>query len=131
MTAMAEEERGGPETRERHPAEGEWRADPLARSLHSRLDEEIRAPQEDYDEERATELCAALCRNLLGDFAPAVLLLSAAERHRVQALVAHIHTLFDFARQHGVEGERLAQINRSPWRPRSRGRRWDSPFSSP
>src|SRR5439155_26703030 len=53
-----------------------------------------------------------LCRGLLADFAPAVLLLSAEERRRVQALVAYIHTLFDFARQHGVEGERLAQINR-------------------
>jgi hypothetical protein len=103
---------GEPETSERHPAEGEWRADPLGRSLHSRLDQEIRAPEEDFDEERAAELCAALCRSLLGDFAPAVLLLSAEERRRVQALVAHIHTLFDFARQHGVEGERLAQINR-------------------
>jgi hypothetical protein len=103
---------GEPETRERHPAEGEWRADPLGRSLHSRLDQEIRAPAEDYDEERATELCAGLCRGLLGDFAPALLLLAAPERRRVQALVAYVHTLFDFARQHGVEGERLAQINR-------------------
>jgi phytoene/squalene synthetase len=108
----AAEERGEPETRERHPAEGEWRADPLGRSVHSRLDQEIRAPAEDYDEERAAELCAGLCRGLLGDFAPALLLLAGDERRRVQALVAYIHTLFDFARQHGVEGERLAQINR-------------------
>jgi phytoene/squalene synthetase len=101
-----------PETREQPPGDGQWRADALARSLHSRLDREIRNPAEDYDEERATELCAGLCRGLLGDFSPALLLLSAAERRRVQALVAYSHTLFDFARQHGVEGERLAQINR-------------------
>ena len=106
------DEPGEPATREQHPAQGEWRADPLARSLHSRLDQEIRAPGEDYDEERATALCAALCRGLLGDFSPALLLLSAAERRRVQALIAYTHTLFDFARQRGIEGERLAQINR-------------------
>jgi phytoene/squalene synthetase len=106
------DEPGAPATRERHPADGEWRADSLARSQHSRLDQEIRAPAEDHDEERAAALCAALCRGLLGDFAPALLLLSAAERRRVQAFVAYAHTLFDFARQHGVEGERLAQINR-------------------
>jgi phytoene/squalene synthetase len=101
-----------PEAREQHPGEGEWRADPLARSLHSRLDQEVRPPAEDFDEERAAELCAALCRGLLGDFSPALLLLSTEERRRVQALVAYTHTLFDFARQSGVEGERLAQINR-------------------
>ena len=34
------------------------------------------------------------------------------DRERVQTLAAYAYTLFDFARQHGVEGERLAQINR-------------------
>ena len=101
-----------PESREEHPASESWRADALARSGHSRLTEEMRAPQEDFDEQRAEEVCGEICRGVLGDFAPALLLLSALERQRVQALLSYTHTLFDFARQHGVEGERLAQINR-------------------
>ncbi|HYU32378.1 MAG TPA: hypothetical protein VEW48_09455 [Thermoanaerobaculia bacterium] len=96
---------------EERPSGGEWRADALERSGHSRLAGELRAPQDDFDEQRAEEICGAICRNLLGDFAPALLLLSAVERQRVQALLAYTHTLFDFARQHGVEGEKLAQIN--------------------
>jgi phytoene/squalene synthetase len=99
-------------TEEQHPSGEEWRADALARSGHSRLAEELRAPQDDFDEQRAEAVCGDICRGLLGDFAPALLLLSALERQRVQALLAYTHTLFDFARQHGVEGERLAQINR-------------------
>ena len=98
--------------REQPPAGGSWRADALARSGHSRLGEEIRPPQEDLDEDRSHEVCATICRNLLGDFTPALLLLSAAERRRAQAFLAYTFTLFDFARQRGVEGERLAQINR-------------------
>src|SRR5262245_65215795 len=90
----------------------DWRADSRARSHHSRLDAEIRRPAEDFDEEKAAALCAEITRNLLGDFAPALLLLPAPERRRVQALLAYASTLFDFARQRGVEGERLAQINR-------------------
>lgn len=82
------------------------------RSPHSRLDQEIRRPDEDFDEERALELCAEVARNLLGDFAPALVLLPVYDRQRVQTLLAYTFTLFDFARQHGVEGERLAQINR-------------------
>jgi hypothetical protein len=100
---------------DRHPGgpDGEsWRADALARSQHSRLDREVRPPGEDFDEERALELCAEVARNLLGDFAPALLLLPAHDRERVQTLLAYAFTLFDFARQRGVEGERLAQINR-------------------
>lgn len=98
--------------REQHPAGEEWRADAFARSQHSRLDEEVRRPEGDFDEQKALELCGEVCRNLLGDFAPALLLLSSLERQRVQTLLAFAHTLFDFARQHGVEGEKLAQINR-------------------
>ena len=98
--------------REERPAGEEWRADSLARSRHSRLDAEIRRPAEDFDEEKAAALCAEITRNLLGDFAPVLLLLPAGERRRVQALLAYAATLFDFARQRGVEGERLAQINR-------------------
>lgn len=94
------------------PAGEEWRADALARSPHSRLDQEVRRPDEDFDEERALALCAEITRQLLGDFAPALMLLPAPERQRVQALLAYTFTLFDFARQRSAEGERLAQINR-------------------
>jgi hypothetical protein len=82
------------------------------RSPHSRLDQEIRRPDEDFDEERALELCAEVARHLLGDFAPALVLLPVYDRQRVQTLLAYTFTLFDFARQRGTEGERLAQINR-------------------
>ncbi|HET9226019.1 MAG TPA: hypothetical protein VFR31_05090 [Thermoanaerobaculia bacterium] len=82
------------------------------RSPHSRLDQEIRRPDEDFDEGRALELCAEITRNLLGDFTPALVLLPAFDRERVQTLLAYTFTLFDFARQRGVEGERLSQINR-------------------
>lgn len=96
--------------------EGEaWRADSLSRSRHSRLDAEVSRPTENFDEDKAAGLCADITRAVLGDFAPALLLLPATERRRAQALVAYAHTLFDFARQHGVEGERLAQINRWEW----------------
>jgi hypothetical protein len=98
--------------REGHPTGEGWRADALARSSHSRLDQEVRRPGEDFDEQRALELCAEITRNLLGDFAPALVLLPNDDRQRAQALLAYAFTLFDFARQRGVEGERLAQINR-------------------
>ena len=62
------------------------------------------------DEEKATLLCADITRNVLGDFAPALLLLPGTERRRAQALVAYVHTLFDFARQTGSKGEKLEQI---------------------
>ena len=94
------------------PQGEEWRADSLARSRHSRLDAEISRPTEDFDEEKAAVLCGEITRHLLGDFAPALLLLPGPERRRAQALLAYASTLFDFARQRGVEGERLAQINR-------------------
>jgi phytoene/squalene synthetase len=105
--------RPGTETlRGEHPEGEEWRADALARSRHSRLDAEISRPAEDFDEEKAAALCAEITRGLLGDFAPVLLLLPADERRRAQALLAYAATLFDFARQRGVEGEKLAQINR-------------------
>lgn len=98
--------------RDNRPVGEDWRADSLARSHHSRLDAETSRPLEDFDEEKAETLCAEITRNLLGDFAPALLLLPGTERRRSQALLAYTGTLFDFARQRGVEGERLAQINR-------------------
>jgi len=103
---------GAERPRGERPEGGDWRADSLARSHHSRLDAEISRPAEDFDEEKAAALCAEVTRTLLGDFAPALLLLPADERRRAQTLLAYASTLFDFARQRGVEGERLAQINR-------------------
>ncbi len=104
-----EEEEG---IRESPPAAGEWRTDALGDSRHSRLEEEIRPPAEDFDEAKALEVCARITRDLLGDFSPALILLSVYERQRVQTLLAYTQTLFDFARQRGVQGEKLAQINR-------------------
>jgi phytoene/squalene synthetase len=123
---MAEGEEPGPHAREDLPREGpprerrpdadpdggEWRADALAASQHSRLDAEMRPPAEDYDGERAAALCAGLARDLLADFAPGMMFLAPEERRRAQALLAYGRTLFDFARQRGVEGQRLAEINR-------------------
>ncbi len=103
---------GRPGAEEGQPRDGEWRADALARSQHSRLEDEIRAPAEDHDALRAADLCAELSRDLLADFAPALAFLAPEERRRAQALLAYGRTLFDFARQRGIEGERLAAINR-------------------
>src|SRR5215213_2138139 len=102
----------GSNSKDRRPEGEEWRADSLSRSQHSRLDAEVSRPAEDFDEEKAALLCAEIAREVLGDFAPALLLLPTTERRRAQALLAYAGTLFDFARQTGVEGERLAQINR-------------------
>ncbi len=98
-------------SREKRPG-GEWRADALARSRHARLDAALEPPGAIADPERAAAVCAEVCRAALADFAPALVLLPPEERRRVQALVAHARVLFDFARDHNVEGERLAQINR-------------------
>jgi phytoene/squalene synthetase len=62
------------------------------------------------DEEKAALVCADITRGVLGDFAPALLLLPGTERRRAQALVAYAHTLFDFARQTGGKGEKLERI---------------------
>src|SRR5690242_11447844 len=100
------------ESRDQRPEGDGWRADSLARSHHSRLDAELARPSGEVNEEKSAEVCAGIARTLLGDFAPAVLLLPGTERRRAQALLAYAGTLFDFARQTGVEGEKLAQINR-------------------
>ena len=102
----------GSGSKDRRPEGEEWRADSLSRSQHSRLDAEVSRPAESFDEDKAALLCAEIAREVLGDFAPALLLLPTTERRRAQALLAYAHTLFDFARQSGVEGEKLAQINR-------------------
>ncbi len=97
---------------EHPPTDAGWRHDALTGSRHSRLLDDLHEPLEDQDPERAADVCAEICRDALGDFAPALLLLPAAERRRARALAAFSLTLFDFARQRGLEGDRLAQINR-------------------
>jgi len=84
----------------------------MAASRHSRLLDELRLPQTQEDPEEAARLCGEVCRKALRDLAPALILLPAEERRRAQALAAYALVLFDFARQSGLEGERLSQINR-------------------
>lgn len=98
--------------RDEHPDSPEWRADAMASSRHSRLLDELRLPRAEKEPEAAAQLCGQVCRNALRDLAPALILLPPAERRRAQALAAYALVLFDFARQAGLEGERLAQINR-------------------
>jgi phytoene/squalene synthetase len=94
------------------PDDSEWRADALARSRHTRLEEFLVEPVEDRDPGRAAMICSELARRGLRDFAPALVLLPPRERRRVQALAAFGSTLFDFARQSSLEGEKLSQLNR-------------------
>lgn len=95
-----------------HPTGDDWRADALASSRHSRLIDELVLPTDDFDRGRAIEVCSAIARNVLRDFAPALILLPAELRLRAQVLAAYTATLFDFSLQTGVEGERLAALNR-------------------
>lgn len=99
------------ESREEHP-DASWRADALARSRHARLAAHIREPLDDRRPEPAREILATVCRNALLDLAPVLLVLPKGERHRCQVLTGFVRTAFDFARQSGVEGERLAALNR-------------------
>jgi phytoene/squalene synthetase len=94
------------------PQDGSWRADALASSRHTRLLDELRRPLDLHDLERAREVCGAAARLFLQDFAPTLILLPVPERQRLQAVTAYALTLFDFVRQAGLEGERLAAINR-------------------
>ena len=98
--------------RDQHPDDEAWRGDALGGSRHARLVDELRQPLEDHDVERAREICGEVCRAVLRDFAPALILLPSDARRRAQALATYVVTLFDFARQSGVEGERLSAINR-------------------
>jgi len=112
MESLLGQQGGERETvRDGHPDDS-WRADALGSSRHARLTDHIREPLDDRDPDRAARICAVACRNLLRDFAPAVLLLPGAERSRCRALTVFALTLFDFASQPGVEGERLAALNR-------------------
>ncbi len=94
------------------PEDDTWRADALAGSRHSRWIEELRQPLGSHDLQLARQTCARVTRIALQDYAPALLLLSDENRLRVQAITAYTLTLFDFVRQTGLEGERLAAINR-------------------
>jgi hypothetical protein len=97
---------------DRRPEEEGGGCDLLERLPQSRLAAGLEPPRGDFDSDRAEELCADIARGVLGDFAPALLLLAGTERRRAQALLAHACALFDFARQAGLEGEKLAQIDR-------------------
>jgi phytoene/squalene synthetase len=102
--------------REHRPTDPRWRGDLLAPSSHGRLVPEKVEEEEEGGATSATEaaepLAAALAREALGDFAPALLLLPATERARVRALLAYACTLLACAGEHGAEGERLARIGR-------------------
>src|SRR5579862_557989 len=103
--------------REHRPTDPRWRGDLLAPSSHGRLVPEAGDGGEGTATtaaaaDAAEPLAAALTREALGDFAPALLLLPATERARVRALLAYASTLMACAGQHGMEGERLAQIDR-------------------
>ena len=114
--SMSSQEPRGPapvdRVRGEHPDSEEWRADALAKSRHARLADELVEPLEDHDPRKAARICAEVTRSALGDFAPALILLPRELRERAQALAAYALTLFDFARQTGVEGEKLAAVNR-------------------
>ena len=86
--------------------------DALAGSPHTRLIDQLRPPTHDHDPDRAAEICAAVCRQAMPDFAPALMLVPPQRRMRIQAVSAYTITLLDFARQPGLEGERLAGLNR-------------------
>jgi hypothetical protein len=98
--------------RGQHPTDASWRADAYARSRHSDLRDEISPPAQDHDAERSAALCAEVCRNALGSLAAGLPLLPPPTRRRAQAAAACAVALFDFARQGGLEGEKLTQINR-------------------
>ncbi|MFQ5524831.1 MAG: hypothetical protein ACE5GX_01085 [Thermoanaerobaculia bacterium] len=102
------------ESTDEHPLDPAWRADALGRSRHSRLADEVRNRVDDSDPGRAELVCARIAREALGDYAPALILLSKERRRRAQALAAWTATLFDLALRPGLaglDGDRLAQIN--------------------
>lgn len=94
------------------PEDDTWRTDFKLGSHHSRWIDELRRPLESHDRERAAEICGEVARGVLQDFAPALALVATPTRRRLQAIAAYTLTLFDFARQSGLEGERLTAINR-------------------
>lgn len=100
-----------PQIRDGHPDDS-WRADALGKSRHARLSDYVREPLDDFDPERADRICAEACRSLLLDLTPALMTLAVETRRRCHALATYAQMLFDFAAQPGLEGERLAALNR-------------------
>ena len=98
------------------PENPDWRADGVARSHHSRLLDHLVEPLDDHDPARAEEICGKICRAALVDLAPALSLLPAGERRRARVLGAFVLTLYDFAAQPGLDGDRLAELNRWEFR---------------
>jgi hypothetical protein len=107
--------------REHHPTDPRWRASLLAQSGHTRLTPvaagSLQVPATAVAETPPAQAAvddrsAVAARELLGDFAPALLLLPATERARVRTLLAWGRTLYECAEQSGPEGERLAHLNR-------------------
>lgn len=98
------------------PVAEDWRADGVAQSRHSRLLDHLVEPLDDHDPDRAEEVCAQICRAALVDLAPALLLVPVAERRRARVLGAFSLILFDFAAQSGLDGDRLAELNRWEFR---------------
>ncbi len=94
------------------PESSHSRGDALAGSPHTRLVDQLRPPTHDHDPDRAAEICATVCRQTMLDYAPALMLVPPHGRLRIQAVSAYTITLLDFARQPGLEGERLAGLNR-------------------
>jgi hypothetical protein len=64
------------------------------------------------DPRRAEALCGDAAREVLGDYAPALLMLPAAERARARALLAYARQLFALAGAGGNQADRLANIER-------------------
>ncbi len=94
------------------PDSSRSRGDALAGSPHTRLIDQLKPPTHDHDPDRAAQICAAVCRQAMLDFAPALMLVAPERRIRLQAVLAYTITLLDFACQPGLEGERLAGLNR-------------------
>lgn len=90
------------------------RPDPtgLKGSRHARLSEQIQQPADDLTLDEAEDLCGQVTRAWLGDLAPALILLDADSRRRLQAVLTLTRTAVDFAVQPGVEGERVSALNR-------------------
>jgi phytoene/squalene synthetase len=100
--------------REHHPTDPRWRGDLLAQSTHGRLLPLAAEPpaQAQAAPDQGDALCAESTRELLGDFAPGLLLLPATERARVRTLVVYARSLLDCAHQAGPDGDRLAAVDR-------------------
>lgn len=84
----------------------------LVGSRHARITDQIEAPADDLTLEQAERLCGEVTRAWMGDFAPALILLDAKSRRRMQAVLTMTRTAVDFCLQPGVEGERVAALNR-------------------